>query len=138
MSTDLCACLVDENMDCTIIDTGNGSVYYISPGSGIVIPRELPFSGKIPVPSQKKIISHALGESHILRSADFNRVNLMDSFIVMSSDGFYDFVKREEIRPIVERNGEAVESTCEELKDKALLAGSGQTITVIVIHGHSR
>jgi serine/threonine protein phosphatase PrpC len=56
----------------------------------------------------------------------------------MSSDGLYDFVKREEIRPIVERNGEAVESSCEELKDKALLAGSGQTITVIVIHGHSR
>lgn len=37
MSTDLCACLVDENMDCTIIDTGNGSVYYISPGSGQTI-----------------------------------------------------------------------------------------------------
>jgi hypothetical protein len=37
----------------------------------------------------------------------------------------------------VEQNGENVESSCEQLKDRALLAGSGKTISMIVLHGHS-
>jgi serine/threonine protein phosphatase PrpC len=136
MGTDLCACLIDDNLDCTILDTGNGSVYYISPDSGIVFPREIPFaekSGSL----LKKVISHTLGEPIVLKGSEFHRVNLMNSFMVLSSSGFYDYVKREEIRSVVEINGENVETSCEALKNQALQAGSDRTITLIILHGHN-
>lgn len=136
MGTELCACLVDANLDCTILDTGHGGVYYISPGIGIVIPHEIPFSETIAKPVKKTIVSHTLGEPHVIRGTEFSRVNLMNSFMVLASEGLYDYVRREEIRSIVERNGENIDTSCEELKNKALLAGSEQTITMIILHGH--
>jgi len=134
--TDLSACLIDEALDCTILDTGNGGVYYISRGSGIVIPREIPFSGKPSGKARRTIISHTLGEPYVLRGDEFNRVNLRDSFIVLSSAGLHDFLGKDEIKAIVTRNGENVETSCEALKDEALKAGSERTITIIVLHGH--
>jgi len=136
MGTHLSACIVDKDLDCTILDTGNGGVYYISPGTGIVTPGEIPFSDK-GGGLKKTMISHTLGEPYVLRGSEVSRVNLMDSFIILGSAGFYDYVKREEIRTIIEGNGENVESSCEQLKHRALLAGSDRTITIIVIHGHS-
>ena len=135
LGTDLCACLVDDNLDCTILDTGNGSVYHISPDSGIVIPREIPFaekSGSL----LKKVISHTLGEPIVLKDSEFHRVNLLNSFMVLSSSGLYDYVKREEIKSVVEINDENVETSCEALKNQALQAGSDRTITLIILHGH--
>ncbi len=135
MGTDLCACLIDDNMDCTILDTGNGGVYHISPGIGIVFPSEIPFSENVHPSLKKRVISHTLGEPLVLKSSAFSRVNLRDSFIVLSSGGLYDYVKREDIRSIVEKNAGNVETSCEELKDRALLAGSDKTITLIIIRG---
>lgn len=136
MGTDLCACLVDESLDCTILDTGNGSVYYVSPGIGIVLPSEIPFADKAAGPIRKRIISHTLGEPYILKGTELRKVNLQHSFIILSSAGLYDFAKREDIRAIVEKNGENVETSCEDLKNLALRAGSERTITMVVLHGH--
>lgn len=61
----------------------------------------------------------------------------MDSFIILSSAGFYDYVKPDEIRRVVEQNGENVAVSCEELKDAALKTGSTGTITLTILHGHS-
>jgi serine/threonine protein phosphatase PrpC len=145
MGTDICACLVNDNLDCTILDTGNGGVYYISPGAGIMLPRDIPFSGKKPAtgkkmaeqPSHPRIITHTLGEPLVIRGSEFSRGNLLNSFIVLSSGGLHDFVKKENIRTIIERNSENVETSCEELKDAAMLAGSDRTITMAIIHGHT-
>jgi serine/threonine protein phosphatase PrpC len=137
MGTHLSACIVDQDLDCTILDTGNGGVYYISPGTGIVTPGEIPFSDKGGGIRKKTMIAHTLGEPYVLRGSEITRVNLLNSFIVLGSEGFYDYVKREEIRTIVEQNDENVEAACEQLKDRALLAGSGSTISMIVLHGHS-
>jgi serine/threonine protein phosphatase PrpC len=134
--TELSACLVDENTDCTILDTGNGGVYYISP-RGIVLPREIPFTGRKAVPVKRKMISHTLGEPRVLRGTEISQVNLMDSFIVLSSAGFHDYVGRDTIVTIVRRNGENVDTSCEELKNAALQAGSESTVTLIILHGHS-
>jgi PPM family protein phosphatase len=145
MGTDLCACLIDDNLDCTILDTGNGGVYYISPGAGIMLPREIPFSGKKPGMGKKtseqlshtRIVSHTLGEPLVIRGSEFSRVNLLSSFIILSSMGLHDFIKKESIHTIIGRNGENVETSCEELKDAAMLAGSDRTITMVIIHGHT-
>jgi len=137
MGTDLSACLIDDALDCTILDTGNGGVYYISRGSGIMIPREIPFSGKPAGHARRTIVSHTLGEPYILRGDEFNTVNLTDSFIVLSSAGIHDYLRKEAIRAIVTKNGENVETSCEMLKDEALKAGSERTMTLIVVHGRS-
>jgi serine/threonine protein phosphatase PrpC len=145
IGTDICACLVNDDLDCTILDTGNGGVYYISPGAGIMLPREIPFSGKKPATGKKmaeqsshpRIISHTLGEPLVIRGSEFSRMNLLNSFIILSSGGLHDFIKKENIRAIIERNGENVETSCEELKDAAMLAGSDRTITMAIIHGHT-
>jgi serine/threonine protein phosphatase PrpC len=137
MGTELCACVVDDAMDCTILDTGGGGVYYCSPGSGILMPYEIPFSGKKAVPLKRKMISHTLGEPRVMRGNEISFVNLMDSFIILSSAGFHDYVRPEEIQRVVRQNGEDVDVSCEELKDVALKAGSTGTITLIILHGHS-
>jgi len=136
MGTDLSACIIDKNLDCTILDTGDGGVYYISRGSGIMIPREIPFVARSVRPVDRRMISHTLGEPYILRGDEINRVNLSDSFVVMSSAGLHDYLKKEEIGAIVTKNGENVETSCEALKDEALKAGSERTVTVVVLHGH--
>jgi serine/threonine protein phosphatase PrpC len=144
MGTDLCACLADADLDCTILDTGTGGVYYVSRDSGIVIPRDIPFaergSGAPKKAGEKKtppvMISHTLGEPMVIRGSEFSRVNLRNSFIILSSWGFHDYVKKEVIQEVVLRNGENVDVSCEELKNKAMLAGSDRTITLVIIHGH--
>ena len=44
-STHLSACIIDDALNCTILDTGEGNVYLISPDS-IHIPRDYPSSGQ--------------------------------------------------------------------------------------------
>jgi len=136
MGTHLSACITDPDLDCTILDTGNGGVYFVSPGTGIVTPNEIPFSDKGGGVRKKTMISHTLGEPYVLRGSEITKVNLMNSYLVLGSEGYYDYVKRPDIRTIVEKNGENVETACEQLKDRALLGGSTRTITMIVIHGH--
>ncbi len=145
-ATHLSACIIDDSLDCTILDTGEGNTL-LAGKNGIYIPRNYPKatiqkdpdflspgsgSGK----SLGDMISHTLGEPHLLRPADFIRVNIGDLFMVISSGGLHDFVKKEVIGEIVQRNGENVETSSEQLMQEAQRAGSERTITVIVVHGH--
>ena len=146
--TYLSACLIDDTLDCTILDTGEGYAYLISP-DGICVPWDHPSSGQpegLEVllgnhgeeRKRTNMISHTLGEPQILMRSHFVTVNIRDIFLLLSSGGFHDFVRKERIADIILQNGENVEASCEHLMQEALSAGSEQTITIILVHGHPK
>lgn len=140
--THLSACITDNALNCTILDTGEGNTYLIG-GDGIFLPREhilsVP-SGEAGHPGgntgQAVMISHALGEPRILSKDDFITLNLAGRFLLLSSGGLHDIVKKERIAEIVLENGENTDASCEFLLEEALSAGSEQTITLVLVHGH--
>lgn len=141
-ATLLCACLVDENLGCTILDVGEGNAYLID-ADRIVPAREYQIPSRLaPAPAEsdeKKralMISHTLGEPRMLRSSDILTIPIRDRFLLISSGGLHDFVAKETIREIVMKNGENVETSCEQLREEALRAGSERTITLVIVHGH--
>jgi PPM family protein phosphatase len=145
-ATHLSACLIDDALECTILDTGEGNAYLVSHDS-IQVPREHAVSRHLQAPgfpeqdndSEKKLegmISHTLGEPRILAKTDFVMVNIANHFLLFSSGGLHDYVKKDRIAEIVLQNGENVEASCEFLLQEALSAGSDRTITLVLIHGH--
>jgi serine/threonine protein phosphatase PrpC len=82
------------------------------------------------------MIAHTLGEPHMLSNSDFVTVSIRDLFLVISSGGLHDFVKKERIAEIVLANGENVETSAEQLVQEAQRSGSEETITVVIAHGH--
>jgi len=144
--TYLSACLIDDALDCTLLDTGEGYAYLISP-DGIRVPRDYPLSSrpeglKVLLGNHREeskranMITHTLGEPRILMETEFVTVNMRDIFLLLSSGGFHDLVRKERIADIVLQNGENVEASCEHLLQEALSAGSEQTITIILVCGH--
>jgi serine/threonine protein phosphatase PrpC len=142
-ATHLSACLVSDMLDCTILDTGEGNAYLIGP-DGIDIPQKEPVTVKPSSPvrnpeevkKRTDIISHTLGEPHMLKSSDFVTVSLRDIFLLLSSGGLHDYVRKEKIAEIILRNGENVETSCEKLLQEAQSAGSERSITLVLVHGH--
>ncbi len=145
-ATHLSACLLDDELDCTILDIGEGNAYLISPNT-IQVPMDYPAAVQPEVPDflsrkpgeEKKrsdMISRTLGEPHMLKRSDFVSVNMQDLFLVLSSGGLHDFVRKERIAEIVLQNGENVETSCEKLLQEAQSAGSERTITIVLVHGH--
>lgn len=146
--TYLSACLIDDALDCTLLDTGEGYACLITP-DGIFVPRDYPLSGQpdslevLPGnPSEERkrtnMISHTLGEPRILMESEFVTIPMRDIFLLLSSGGFHDHVRKERIADIILQNGENVEASCEHLMQEALSAGSEQTITIILVHGHPK
>ena len=140
--THLSAGIVSDSLDSTILDTGEGDVLLITP-DGIFIPRDYPHASTpsdpgLPVPSgeQRVMISHTLGEPHILKLSDFITVNIRNLFLLISSEGLHNFVMRKRIAEIVLNNGENVETSCQQLVREAQQAGSERTITIVLVHGH--
>ena len=66
---------------------------------------------------------------------DFYEVNLCDTFLLLSSGGLHDYIRKERIREIVLANGENVEKSWMDLIEEALVAGSADNITVVLAHG---
>ncbi len=135
-----------EALECTILDTGEGNAYLIS-RDGIHLPGEHPLSGQPEglefltrghsgEKRRGEMIAHTFGEPHVLTKADFAMVTIADRFLLLSSGGLHDYVKKERIAEIVLQNWENVESSCQYLLQEALSAGSERTITIVLVHGH--
>ena len=146
-ATHLSACLIDDALECTILDTGEGNAYLIS-RDGIHLPGEHAFSvqpeglefltrGHSGEKRRGEMIAHTLGEPHVLTKARLCHGNHR-GFVSCSSGtgGLHDYVKKERIAEIVLQNGENVESSCEFLLQETLSAGSERTITIVLVHGH--
>lgn len=143
MSTELSACLIDRDMTCTVLDTGEGGCFFIGP-DGIVTPRERVQRGKktgstIQAPRDwggcEEMLSHTLGAPRILKESDITSLSLQDSILLLNSDGLHDFVKKEKILEIVNQNLENLEAACEFLIQQALADESDRTISVILVRG---
>jgi serine/threonine protein phosphatase PrpC len=145
-ATHLSACIIDDTLECTILDTGEGNAYVISHDS-IQVPREhalsrhpqatgVPERANNGEKNREGMISHTLGEPRILATTNFVTINVADRFLLLSSGGLYDYVKKDRIAEIVRQNGENVEASAEFLVEEALSSGSDRTITLVLIHGH--
>ena len=145
-ATHLSACIVSDTLECTVLDTGEGNVLLLG-HDGNVVPRDhpkarYPADAGITLPAAGKekqsmdMISHTLGEPHMLKQSDFVTVSIRDLFLVISSGGLHDFVKKERIAEIVLANDENVETSAEQLVQEAQRSGSEETITVVIVHGH--
>jgi PPM family protein phosphatase len=145
-ATHISACILDDAQVCTILDTGEGNAYVID-SEGSHVPGNHPAAGQakgLDIFEQggsgesrlKMMISRTLGEPHLLKMSDFISIDISNRFLLLSSGGLHDYVKKERIMEIVARNGENVETSCEQLREEALISGSERTITVVLVHGH--
>jgi PPM family protein phosphatase len=114
-ATHLSACLIDDALIGTILDTGEGHAYVLD-SDGICIPGNYPPAGQMegldPIEQGeseesrlKGMISRALGEPRLLKMSDFATVDISNRFLLLSSGGLHDYVKKEEIMQIVSRTG---------------------------------
>ena len=143
MSTKLSACMIDRDLVCTILDTGEGGCYLIDPDS-IRTPREQVSAGRntgsgVRAPKGwggcEEMLSHTLGAPRVLKESDISTTGLGDSILLLSSDGLHDVVKKERILDIVNRYREDLEAACEFLIHQALTDGSDRTISVVLVRG---
>jgi serine/threonine protein phosphatase PrpC len=145
MATTLIAACVDEDLNCTVVNVGDSRAHIIkhenvrtTKDQSVV--QELVDSGEI-LPEDawqhplSNVLSQALGDPESVISPDFYEVNLRDTFLLLSSDGLHDYVKKERIQEIVLSYGENVEKSVKVLVEEALSAGSDDNITVVLIHG---
>jgi PPM family protein phosphatase len=145
-ATHLSACILDDAQMCTILDTGEGYAFVIDsdgihtpvnyPAAGLTKGLDNSWLGGDEESRLKRMISRTLGEPHLLRMSDFQTVDITNRFLLLSSGGLHDYVKKEQIMQIVSRNGENVETSCEQLIQEAQKAGSERTVTVVLVHGH--
>ena len=143
MSTRLSACIIDSDLVCTVLDTGEGGCYFIG-SDGIHIPGELVPHGMKAGSGIRaagdwggcgKMLSHTLGAPRILQESDIMTTSLRGSSLLLNSGGLHDFVKKEEILEIVTRDRDDLEAACESLVHRALADGSDHTISVILVRG---
>jgi len=145
MATTLIAACVDDDLNCTVINVGDSRAHIIT-SDGIKITKdhslvnELVASGEISPEEAwqhplSNVLSQTLGDPEGVIKPDFYEVNLRDTFLLLSSDGLHDYIRKERIREIVLANGEDVEKSCKELVEEALSSGSGDNITVVLAHG---
>jgi PPM family protein phosphatase len=145
MATTLIAACTGDDLRCTVVNIGDSRAHIISADRVTAtkdhsLVNELLESGEIsPEEAWQHPLSHvlsqALGDPEITVKPDFYELDLHDTFLLLSSDGLHDFVKRERIREIVLANGEDVGKSCNDLVQAALSAGSDDNISVVLIHG---
>jgi len=145
MATTLIAACVGDDLHCTIINVGDSRAHIISQDEVITtkdhsVVNDLVELGKI-TPDEawqhplSHVLSQALGDPDGDVKPDFYEVNLRDTFLLLSSDGMHDYVRKERICEIVRANGENIEKSCRDLAAEALSAGSEDNITVVLAYG---
>jgi len=144
-ATKLVACLIDDGLVCTALDTGEGNIHVITETlieNGRAAARSRgnfgpPFDMADREPAAlTDMISHVLGAPHRLKPADFSVFPLCNDFLCLSSDGLTDHLGENEIADIVREKGRySLDAAAEALVQEALYAGSESTITVILARG---
>jgi len=145
MATTLIAACVDDDLNCTVINVGDSRAHIIT-AEGIKTTKDhslvnkLIDAGEI-TPEEAwqhpllNVLSQALGDRQSVIKPDFYEMNLRDTFLLLSSDGLHDYIRKERIREIVLANGEDMEKSCKDLVEEALSSGSADNITVVLAHG---
>jgi protein phosphatase len=145
MATTLIAACVDDDLNCTLVNIGDSRAHIISE-SDLKTTKDHSFvnvlldAGEISPDEawqhpMSMVLTQALGDPDGVVRPDFYEVNLLDTYLLLSSDGLHDFVTKDRIREIVLANGENVEKSVRVLVDEALSAGSDDNITVVLAYG---
>ena len=138
-ATKLVTCLIDDNLQGTALDTGEGNCHLIT-GDTFKNVREAARSGQPPAagPAKKSLnemVSHVLGAPRRIKDEDFVTFRLGDEFLLLSSDGLTDHLSGQAIAGIVRgKAASSLDAAAEALVQEAMKAGSEETITVILVH----
>ncbi|MCK9592372.1 MAG: protein phosphatase 2C domain-containing protein [Methanoregula sp.] len=142
MATTLVAALVDESGSCTVMNIGDSRAYTIQ--NGVIkhtrdqnMVGDLVASGQITEEEAQNhplrtVLDQALGDPDSVIEPAFYESNLNDGLLILSSDGFHDFVRKERIMEIV-ADGETPKEVCEKLIEEAYKAESDDNVTVVVV-----
>jgi hypothetical protein len=88
-ATHLSAAIIDDNLDCTILDTGEGNVLVISP-AGVLIPRDFPKSSPMdPGPFPPSTGKKPSGQMFSIHSASRTSCNAPILFSCLSGISFF-------------------------------------------------
>jgi len=145
MATTLIAACVDDDLNCTVVNVGDSRAHIITQDEVKTtkdhsVVNELADSGEI-APEEvwqhplSNVLTQALGDPESVVKPDFYDVNLRDTFLLLTSDGLHDYIRKERIREIVFANGNDVTKSCRDLVKEALAAGSDDNITIVLAYG---
>jgi len=145
MATTLIAACVDDDLNCTVINVGDSRAHFITTDHVTTTKdhsyvNELVAAGEIRPEDAwqhplSNVLSQALGDPDSDVKPDFYEANLNDTFLLLSTDGLHDFVRKEKIWDIVLSNGNNLKKAVSELVKEALSAGSDDNITLVLLHG---
>jgi protein phosphatase len=144
MATTLIAALVDESGGCTVMNIGDSRAYMIQNGA-IRHTRDQNMVGDLVASGQiteeealnhplRTVLDQALGDPDSVIEPAFYVNTLSDGWLILSSDGFHDFVRKEKIMEITAA-GETPEEVCGKLIEAAYEGGSDDNVTVVVVEG---
>jgi serine/threonine protein phosphatase PrpC len=145
MATTLIAAVVDDDLNCTVINVGDSRAHIITVDKTVTTKdhsyvNELVECGEIQADDTWKhplgnVLCQAIGDPEGVVRPDFYEVNLRNTFLLLSSDGLHDFVRKEKIREVVILNHDELEKSCDDLVEMALEEGSDDNITLVLVHG---
>jgi len=142
MATTLVAALVDESGACTVMNIGDSRAYTIQ--NGVIkhtrdqnMVGDLVASGKITEEEAlnhplRTVLDQALGDPDSVIEPAFYKHTFNDGWLILSSDGFHDFVRNGRIMEIVAAGG-IPEEVCGKLIEEAYKDGSDDNVTVVVV-----
>lgn len=147
MATTFIAAIVDDELNCTVINIGDSRAHFITAGDITTTKdhsfvNELVEKGDIPPEYAWKhplvnVLCQAIGDPEVALKPDFYEANLRDAFLLLSSDGLHDFVRKETIQNVVVSNRDDLRQSCDDLVELALEADSDDNITVVLVHGET-
>lgn len=144
MATTLIAALVAESDAVTVMNIGDSRAYLIR-NNRIIHTRDQNMVGELLASGQiteeqalnhplRTIVDQALGDPERDVKPVFYENVLRDGWLILTSDGFHDFVRKGTVMEIVGAGG-TPKAICRKLIEEASSAGSDDNITVVVVKG---
>ena len=144
MATTLIAAVVDNSLSCTLVNVGDCRAHCIT-ANDVKTTKDHSYVNQLADRGEVEpediwqhplsmVLTQALGDPDIDVIPDFYEFDLHDTFLLISSDGLHDFVRKERIQELVLEKGTDPEKTCVALIHEALGNGSDDNITVLLVH----
>jgi serine/threonine protein phosphatase PrpC len=144
MGTTLIAAVVDDSLNCTIVNVGDSRAHIITTND-VKTTKDHSYVNQLAERGEVKpediwqhplsmVLTQALGDPDNEVAPDFYEFDLHDTLLLLSSDGLHDFVRRERIQEMVLEQGKDPKKTCAALIREALEDSSDDNITVLLVH----
>jgi serine/threonine protein phosphatase PrpC len=147
MATTFIAAVVDDELNCTVINVGDSRAHFIT-ADDITTTKDHSFVNELVEKGEiqpedtwrhplANVLCQAIGDPEVVIKPDFYEADLRNAFLLLSSDGLHDFVRKETIREVVIVNRDKLQKSCEDLVTMALEADSDDNVTVVLVHGET-